>query len=67
MKVICISCGHSLPLDEAYGDYEGLIKCYVCGALMQIKMSEGKLQAMNLPTLSRESQPKAEHVDNGPV
>ncbi len=67
MKVICISCGHGLPLDETYEDYEGLIKCYVCGALMEIKMSEGKLQALNLPTLSPDSRHKAEQVGNSPT
>lgn len=67
MKIICISCGHSLPLDQAYDDYGGLIKCYVCGSLLEIKTSEGKLQAVNLPPLSGESRPKTEHLVKNPV
>jgi hypothetical protein len=67
MKIICISCGHSLELDEAYDDFAGLIKCYVCGALLEIKMSEGKLQTLNLPTMSHGSPPKTEHVGDSPA
>ena len=67
MKIICISCGHGLALDECYNDFEGLIKCYVCGALLEIKTSEGKLQALNVRTLSREARPPTEHAGNLPV
>lgn len=48
MKVNCISCGHNMMLDEAYDDFEGLIKCYVCGALLQVKTSDGKIKSVNL-------------------
>jgi len=65
MKIICISCGHSLELDEAYDDFQGLIKCYVCDALLEIKLSEGKLQALNLPAVPRGPQPGTEHVSGG--
>lgn len=64
MKVICISCGHSLPLDAAYDDYGGLIKCYVCGALLEIKTSEGKLQALNMPGLLRDPMLGKEHAND---
>lgn len=65
MKVICISCGHGLPLDEAYDDFGGLIRCYVCGALMEIKMSDGKLQTLRLPDLSAKPCRESEHGSNG--
>lgn len=67
MKIICISCGHSLPLDEAYDDYGGLIKCYVCGALLEIKTLEGKLQALSLPSLQRSAGPASDRVGNLPA
>ncbi|MDQ7782299.1 MAG: hypothetical protein RDU20_05455 [Desulfomonilaceae bacterium] len=67
MKVICISCGHSLPLDKTYEDFEGLIRCYVCGALMEIKMSDGKLRGLNLPASSCEPRAETEHVNEGRV
>ncbi len=57
MKVNCISCGHSVQLDAAYDDYGGLIKCYVCGALLEIKTSEGRLQSLTLPGPPRDSRP----------
>jgi len=48
MKINCISCGHNLSLDDAYGDFSGLVRCYVCGSLLEIKTKDGKLQSVNL-------------------
>ena len=48
MKVNCVSCGHNMMLDDAYDDFEGPIKCYVCGALLQVKTCDGKIKAVNL-------------------
>lgn len=67
MKIICISCGHTLPLDEAYDDFTGLIKCYVCGALLEIKAAAGKLQSVNMPGLTCRSDSVTEHVGNSPA
>jgi hypothetical protein len=48
MKINCISCGHSLSLDEAYDDFRGMVKCYVCGGLLEIKTAAGKIESVNL-------------------
>jgi DNA-directed RNA polymerase subunit N (RpoN/RPB10) len=48
MKINCISCGHKVDLGDAYEDYEGPVKCYVCGALLAIKTEEGSLKSMGL-------------------
>lgn len=48
MKINCISCGYKVDLDDAYEDYEGPVKCYVCGALLAIKTEEGSLKSMGL-------------------
>jgi len=40
MKINCLSCGHTIDLDETYGDYEGQVKCYACSALLEIKLEE---------------------------
>lgn len=46
MKINCLSCGHSIELDdEAYRDYEGLVKCFVCSALLEVKLSEGSVKS----------------------
>lgn len=47
MKINCISCGHTLWLDEAYDDFGGMVKCWVCGGLLEIKTAEGKVQSVN--------------------
>jgi DNA-directed RNA polymerase subunit N (RpoN/RPB10) len=41
MKIRCPTCGHSLELDEAYDDYEGPIRCWVCGAVFEIRTEAG--------------------------
>jgi hypothetical protein len=46
MKVNCITCGHSLNLDEAYDDFDGLVRCYVCSGLFELKTVEGKVKSV---------------------
>jgi len=53
MKINCISCGHSIALDDAYDDFTGMVKCYVCGGLLEVKTSEGKIQTVNLAVQAR--------------
>ncbi len=42
MKINCVSCGHKLDLDDAYDDYAGQVKCFACGALLEIQLEAGK-------------------------
>ncbi|MBI4222496.1 MAG: hypothetical protein HY607_07415 [Planctomycetes bacterium] len=44
MKINCILCGHKFDLDDTYDDYEGDVKCWVCGGIMEINLQEGKLK-----------------------
>lgn len=44
MTIRCINCGHNFELSNAYDDYEGGIKCWICGAIMEIKTQEGSLK-----------------------
>jgi hypothetical protein len=46
MKVNCITCGHSLNLDDAYDDFDGLVRCYVCSGLFELKTSQGKVKSV---------------------
>ncbi|MBU1053958.1 MAG: hypothetical protein KKC46_09030 [Proteobacteria bacterium] len=49
MKINCLSCGHNLDLDEeTYSDYEGQVKCYACGALLEINLVEGRIRSVNI-------------------
>lgn len=52
MKINCLSCGHKVDLDYAYDDYEGQVKCFVCGALLEIRTEEGNLKALKLSDMS---------------
>ena len=48
MKLNCLRCGHKIDLDDAYDDYEGAVKCYVCGSLLEVKACEGKFRTVRL-------------------
>jgi hypothetical protein len=46
MKINCLGCGFKVDLTGAYDDYEGQIKCFACGAIMEIATQEGSLRAV---------------------
>ncbi len=46
MKINCIICGHNFDLNDAYDDYEGEVKCWVCGGILNIRMQQGKLKSL---------------------
>lgn len=49
MKINCLSCGHNVELDDIYADhYEGEIKCYACGALLEIRTEDHALRQVHL-------------------
>jgi transcription elongation factor Elf1 len=48
MKINCLSCGHNVDLSEAYENYSGSVKCYVCGALLDIRAEDGDLKSVKL-------------------
>lgn len=46
MKIICVSCGHKVDLGDAYDDYVGLVKCFACGAVLEIRTEAGSLKGV---------------------
>lgn len=48
MEINCLSCGHKVDIGDAYDDYGGQIKCYVCGAILEIKTEEGNLKSVRV-------------------
>lgn len=48
MKLRCVGCGHSLDLEDGYDDFSGVIRCYVCGALTRVKISNGEIRSADL-------------------
>jgi ribosomal protein S27E len=48
MKLNCLSCGHLLDLREAYDDYEGQVRCYICGALLFIRTCDGQVKSVEM-------------------
>ena len=53
MKINCLSCGYTLELDEAYSDYEGQVKCYICSALLEVKLEDSHVKSVKFLQLTR--------------
>jgi hypothetical protein len=48
MKLNCLSCGHTLDLRGNYDDHEGLLKCFLCGALMALHTEKGHVKRVTM-------------------
>jgi len=53
MKINCLSCGHTIDLDDAYSDYEGQVKCYTCSALLEVKLEESCIKSVKFLKMTR--------------
>ncbi len=65
MKINCLACGHSIDIGDAYDDYSGQVRCFVCHSLLEIKTDQGNLKSVKsapiLPQRPRTgSQPTGE-------
>jgi hypothetical protein len=48
MKANCTACGREINLDhQVFHDYTGPVKCFSCGAMMEMKAAEGVVYSMN--------------------
>ncbi|MGP8051418.1 MAG: hypothetical protein ACLPYB_12520 [Desulfobaccales bacterium] len=64
MKINCLECGFNFELDEAYEDYEGEIKCYVCHHLLMIKTVQGHIKCVKSAILT---PPAGSHLQEARV
>ena len=48
MKINCLECGHNVDVSEAYDDYNGIVRCFACHALLEIKSENGYLRSVQL-------------------
>jgi DNA-directed RNA polymerase subunit N (RpoN/RPB10) len=53
MKLNCLSCGHAVDLRDDYSDYNGQVKCFVCGALLTIRTEDGQVKSVDLASSPR--------------
>ena len=60
MRINCLSCGHNVDLDDAYDDYEGPFKCFMCNAILEIRTEEGSIKAVRQVNIVR--HPSTEQV-----
>jgi ribosomal protein S27E len=50
MKINCLGCGFKVDLAGAYENYVGQIKCFACGAVMEIATQGGNIRAVSSVT-----------------
>jgi len=48
MKINCLHCGHKVNLGDAYDDYRGQVKCFVCGGLLLIRSTHAALRSVSV-------------------
>ena len=56
MKLNCLSCGHCLDLHDDYDDYEGMVKCFVCGALLMLRTEGGNIKRVTFATFAPQEE-----------
>ncbi len=61
MRLNCLSCGHKVELDDAYDDFEGLVKC-LCGAMLMIRTEEGMIKGIKMAEPLPRSAPKPKRI-----
>jgi hypothetical protein len=63
MRVDCISCGYEVNLDhKVFDDYSGPIKCYCCGAMMEMRTVQGVMHSL----MSIPGRRPPRHTEQGP-
>jgi DNA-directed RNA polymerase subunit N (RpoN/RPB10) len=50
MKINCLNCGHTVTLDDAYGEYDGEVRCFVCGSLLEVRIENDLVKSVRLLT-----------------
>ena len=56
MKMNCLSCGHAIDLRDGYNDYDGRVRCFVCGALLAIRTLDGQMKWVELVASARRGE-----------
>ncbi len=65
MKLNCLCCGHKVDLDDVYDDFDGQVKCYACGGMLEIRTVEGRLKSIVLAgTAPREVSPAGQVTED---
>jgi len=65
VKINCLSCGFAVNLDDdTYSDYDGQVKCLVCKTILELKVTEGRVNRVGVfdpadprPTVSAKRSP----------
>ena len=48
MEINCVSCGFKVDLTDSYDNYQGQVKCFACGAILDITTQNGNVCSVTL-------------------
>jgi len=65
MKINCLGCGHSFPVDQAYENYDGQVKCNTCGTILAVKIEDGGIKSIEIVALSRRAAGEPGEMQTG--
>ena len=66
MEINCLSCGHSVDIGDAYDDFEGEVKCFVCDGILHIRTEQGQIKSVELARLQEAGWPPAAETADQP-
>jgi len=56
-----------VDLDDAYDDFEGQIKCFPCGAVLEIKTDQAKLKKIKIATMPARGLSRSRRMQAVPI
>jgi hypothetical protein len=66
MRMVCMGCGRDVNLDHViFENYEGPVKCFCCGTMMQVKTVRGVLDSMVVQTAAPVYLEKQQAITEG--
>lgn len=63
MRINCVSCGHQIEVDDdSYAHYSGPLRCWVCHAVLVVRIVDGRVDSASLPGVAWDSPAPAGHA-----
>jgi ribosomal protein S27E len=48
MRINCLGCGHMLDIGDNYDEFDGSVKCNICGAILDFRSEGGNIKTVKL-------------------
>jgi len=64
LEINCLACGHKVDIGDAYDDFEGEIKCFVCGGFLHIRTEQGQVKSVKLGSAQEFAPPSERETED---